>query len=148
LATLDEIRAEIKSIAGAVSDIGNVHDQMPNITMWNSVFEDLVSDGVLKVLIFSKNTRTPVAVSEGFSSFNKEHKWLFKYIYSSSIENRSDVTFDNLCEAICNAFDNSNKLNRKVKKLMPMSQLNKGYVMTCNILCHYAEFELTTTINL
>lgn len=145
MATLDEIRTAIKTTAESVSGIGNVYDQMPHIANWDKVFEYLKKDDELKVFFFSKLSRDPKPISEGFSGFNIEHKWIFKYIYSASYDNESDKTFDNICENICSAFDNSNKLGLKVKKMMPMQQINKGYVMVCGVLCHYAEFEITTS---
>ncbi|NOS85235.1 MAG: hypothetical protein HOP31_08860 [Ignavibacteria bacterium] len=146
--SIDEIRTAIKSIAETVPNIGEVYDQMPHVKMWDEVFQNLVTDNVLKVFFFTKLTRTPKAITESYQSWDKEHKWICKYIYSSNAENESDKTFDNLCESICAAFDKSGKLNGKAKKLFPMAQINKGYVMTCKVLCHYAEFELITTINI
>jgi len=145
---LDEIKAAIKSIAESITDIGNVYGQMPNVTMWDSVFDSLVKDGTLKVLLFTKESHTPVAISEGFKKWEIQHDWLFKYIHSSHVENETDVIFDNICESICSTYDSNERLNNTVKRKQPMFQLNKGYVMTCRVLCHYTEFKLTTFSNL
>jgi len=141
---IEIIRTNILSIAKTITDIGNVYDQMPHVTTWSGVFEKFKSDDKLKVLFFTKISSQPDDPYENFNAANYEQKWFFKYIHSSNVDNESDKAFDNICESIINTFNSSKRLNGTVRKILPMAQQNKGYVMVCNMLCHYAEFELKT----
>lgn len=147
MASLDDIKSAIKTIAESITDIGNVYDQVPPVNKWDEVLKNFISDNKLKILLFTKTIRNPQVISEQLSSFRIQHKWTFKYIYSSNVANESEKTFDNLCELICNTINANERLNNTIKRKDPISQPNKRYAMVCGILCHYAEFELTTYVD-
>jgi hypothetical protein len=147
MSTLDGIKAEIKSIAESVTGIGNIFEQVPAVSKWDEVLKEFIVDGKLNILLFTKNVRNPQNIDEHLERSQLQHKWIFKYFYSSNSSEESEKTFDNICELICNTFDTNKRLNNAVNRKMPMSQPMKQYVMITNILCHYAEFELITYVD-
>ncbi len=144
MATLDDIKAQIKSIAESVTGIGIVYTQSPNIILWDKLKEKFVKNDRINVLLIEHKTRQS-ETDESNHEVSKVRKWQFRLIYGYSFDDNSEKDFDNLIDALCDKFNADADLNKKVHdhSLLEMTQ-PKNIVMVTDVLCHDAILELIT----
>jgi hypothetical protein len=144
MASLEEIKSEIKNIAESVPGIGKVYDRMVYAKDQHQLKELFVKDRVINTLMFKNRSRT----AEGNESKSKEiyvkRQWFMKLIYSYSYETGSENTFDRLCEDICRTFNDKYTLNGKVMKHTYLNVTMKYDAEYHGVISHYAEMEMTT----
>jgi hypothetical protein len=142
---IDDIKAQIQTIALTVTGIGNVYLSLPHVTKWDEVLEKFKSDDKLKVLLIQWTSRKPKYEDESGALDQDELKWTLNYIYSYQ-ENVSEPAFDNLLLGLIAALEASATFSGKIisHTNITMNKSGEGYRMVCNVLCHFAELTFET----
>ena len=139
---LSDIRSEIKTILEAVDDIGIVHDY----DRWAKNWDDFLSlfktaDNKIHGWCFFRKA-TP-AKRDTMPTIQRTHHFRIKGIYGLSDADASETTFQDIVEAIQDAFDSKYMLNNAA------GVINSGPVQVHlienrlfgKVLCHYAELD-------
>lgn len=144
MAELEEIKSAVKEIALSISGIGKVYDRIVYASDQNQLKELFVSNGVLNCLMFRQVKRIADTESRESNEVLIDRLWKFVLLYSYSKENESERKFDDLCESICKTFNSNSSINDTVNEHSFMDMVNKTDYTYHNVLCHRAEFEMTT----
>jgi hypothetical protein len=144
MSELNEIKSAIKEIAESVTGVGVVYDHLIYAKDRNQHKELFVRDGVLNCLMFRQIKRMADPETRTGNEVLVERTWKFVLIYGYNNENKSEEVFDNICEQLCKTFNANYELNGKVNEHSYLDMINKTDYSYHNVLCHRAEFEMTT----
>ncbi len=144
MAELDNIKSAIKEIASSVPGTGNIYDSMIYASDQKQLKDLFVSNGVLNCLMFRQVKRIADMNIRDSNEVLIDRTWKFVLVYGYSKENESERKFDNLCETLCKVFNSEPDLNGTVNEHSFMNMANKTDYTYHNVLCHRAEFEMTT----
>jgi len=140
--SLSTVRAEMKTVLEAVSNIGTVLDYERYSKEWSS-YKTLFKSGdhinFMEILRPSFN-RT---IHGSDSTERVEHNFLIRGAYSLNDEEATEKTFQDLVEGVCQAFRGIPKLNSTAEVVMYpiIGRITTG--MFGGVLCHICEIEIT-----
>ena len=141
---LEEVKTEIKNIAGCVPGIGKVYDRMVYAKDQQQLKELFAQDGFINTLMFKNRTRTADGTESKAKEAYVKRLWILKLIYSYNYDICSEQAFDTLCENLCGTFNNNYTLNQTVLRHSFLNVTMKYDAEYHGIISHYAEMEMTT----
>ena len=140
--SLSTVRAQVKTVIEAVSNIGTVHDYERYSKDW-STYKDFFKSG--SVINFTQILRPSfIRTVEGSDATERvTHNFLFKGAYSLDDSMATEKTCQDLVEGICQAFRDKPKLQDTAEVVIyPITgRLFNG--MFGNVLCHIYEIEVS-----
>lgn len=140
--SLSTVRAEVKSVLEDVSGIGQVHDYERYAKEWSS-YRDIFKSGDHINFIQIHRPSFDRIVHGSDSTERVTHHFLLKGAYSLRDEDETEKTFQDLVEAICQAFRDKPNLNN-VAEVVQYPISGRIYNdMFGNVLCHICEIEVS-----
>lgn len=134
--SLSAIIAQCVTTTSGVSGIGVVRDHEMFINTRSALESNFVSSGVINCVEIDRE-RTG---ADRFSNFRTErqHAIHFHVYYGAQEGSSTRTTFRTLVENIEAAFRNEYRLNGNATLAGPFVVDFDGYIMKCDVLCHYA----------
>lgn len=139
--SLSLIRNEIKLILSGVSGVGTkVHDYERYAKTWEEYLAFFKTDGLIKGWTITR-TATPELKSTTTTNM-RTHTFLIRGYFSLDDSAATEITFQNIIEAIATAFRIKPTLNDKAFDCDPLQVDIVGNVMFGSVLCHFCELRL------
>jgi hypothetical protein len=147
--TLDQIRNAIAAKIAAVPDIGKVHEY-ERFAKGEKDFRTLYEhNGQIRGWNVRRLTKAENAPAQG--CYNVLNKWRISGFLSLDDANQSEIVFDNLVEAVCDAFRADETLGGLIAgtvmdnpNVAGIQVEDSGPVMFAGVLCHSARLVLYT----
>lgn len=147
MVALADIRAAIAATLRAVPNIGVVHDHEPYLKTEAKLRELYVEGGLLLGWHFRRVATREVSPAIGRAI--ERHAWQIRGFMAFNDAGTSEVAFDDLIEAIRDAFRADETLGGAASTIddeaAGIQVEDSGPVMFCGVLCHSARLALTTT---
>ena len=148
--SLDTVRTEMKTIIEAVSGIGKVHDYERYTHDWKKYEQlftkaDKVNTWQIERPTFSRYVHGSQGPTAGVERVI--HDFIIRGFYALSDELASEKTFQDIVEAVCQAFRNKPTLNDKAEMIKISSdspvtgRIFKDYLGA--VLCHIVEISIS-----
>jgi len=140
--SLSTVRAEVKSVLEDVTGIGEVLDYERYAREW-STYKSLFKSGAHVNFVQIQRPSFTRIVHGSDSCERVTHNFLLKGAYSLNDEAATEKTFQDLVEAMCQAFRDKPDLNDVAEVVIyPISgRIYNG--MFGNVLCHICEIEIS-----
>lgn len=148
MSTLAEVRAQIKIILAAVTDVKNVYEYKrwaKNEATFKAIFKDS-NDKIQGWMITRQNTPEKWRT---YGQNDRSFAFQIAGLYGLSDADQTEITFQNLIESVCTTFRSNKTLNSTVQTTYPefgqLAGLGGPQVQTVEermffgILCHYCE---------
>ena len=143
------IREQIKTILSAVSNTGKIHEYERFCTDW-SKFLDLFKDENEEIngWTISRKSSSQLIFAQG-NDIQRIHHFLLTGFYGMQDEQASELSFQDVIEAIVDKFYDYDTLNDTCFSIAPNPGEQVGIQVDMienrifgNVLCHYAELSL------
>lgn len=147
--TLDQIRNAIAAKIAAVPDSGKVHSY-ERFAKGEKDFRALYEHGG-QVRGWNIRRLTKAETSPALGTYNVLNKWRISGFISLDDAGQSEIVFDNLVEAVCDAFRTDETLGGLIAgtvmdnpNVSGIQVEDSGPVMFAGVLCHSARLVLYT----
>jgi hypothetical protein len=137
---LSEIRTQIKAVLEGVSGIGSVHEYDRWFADWGKLIE-LFKTADNKIIGWMITRRKTTATRDTMPTIMRDHTFLIRGVYGLKDSAASELVFQDLVEAVQNAFDSAYLLGGNAINSGPMQITLVEIRMFGSVLCHYAELE-------
>jgi len=139
--SLADIREQIRTILSGVAGIGVIHEY-ERLAVDLKKFLDLFKDPDGRVNGWQFTRISTPSDRNTMPTLHRHHLFRLRGIYGLRDEEATELTFQDMVEAIQNAFDSEYSLNGTVLNSGPVQVRVVENRMFGNVLCHYAELEL------
>lgn len=139
------IRAQVKAILQGVTDVGQVHDYDRWEINWDeflALFKATIS-GVDQIRGWTIHAQSEAAGYPGTNNVGQfEHVFLLRGYLGLKDDGATEKTFDDLVEAVVQAFMGNYTLNGTAMNAEPPQVAVKEVRQLSDVLVHYAEIQL------
>jgi len=134
--------AQVAVILRAVSGIGEVHTAQRLSRDWAQFISQFTKDGVLNGWTISRRAASETYLTNRESE--RRHSFVIRGFYGVQDDDvqHSEETFQDLVEAVCDAFRADYDLNGACEMHGPIQVRVVDYRMFGGVFCHYAELEV------
>jgi len=135
----------VKEVLESVSGIGQVNDYRRHHADWNKIAESFRSGGKINGWIIDWNGFTPTKEASGSIAIKRVHSIRIWGLYSLKDNVASAKTFEDLAEAVVDAFDALEELGDSTKARMESPARIEAIeeAMFAGALCHRAQIILS-----
>jgi len=135
---LSDIRTQIKSVLESVDGIGTVHEYERWSNTWENFLEHF-KDSNDRINGWTITRRATPAERRTMPIVTRRHEFVIRGIYGLNDADESELTFQDLVEAIQDAFEDQYNLGGYVENSGPLQVNVVEPRMFGKVLCHYAE---------